>query len=47
LIAIEQRVFAELCQLVEVTIELYRNEGRQLPPPTAGKDYADLLQRVG
>lgn len=43
----EQTVFAELCRLVEDTIELYRKEGRQLPPATAGRDFANLLQNVG
>ena len=43
----EQEVFAELCQLVNETIELYRNEQRSLPPSTAGKDYANLLQSSG
>jgi predicted RNase H-like HicB family nuclease len=27
----EQSVFAELCQLVEETVELYQREGRPLP----------------
>jgi len=40
----EQAVFAELCDLGEETIALYEKEGRTLPPPTAGKDYANLLQ---
>lgn len=39
----EQSVFAELCSLVDETIELYRTEGRPLPPPTSGKDYANLM----
>jgi predicted RNase H-like HicB family nuclease len=43
----EQAVFAELCDLVEETIALYEKEGRVLPPPTAGKDYANLLQSIG
>jgi predicted RNase H-like HicB family nuclease len=43
----EQAVFAELCDLVEETIALYGKEGRVLPPPTAGKDYANLLQSIG
>lgn len=29
----EQTVFAELCQLVEETIELYQREARPLPSP--------------
>jgi len=32
----EQAVFAELWTLVEETIELYRAEGKPLPPPTSG-----------
>jgi predicted RNase H-like HicB family nuclease len=39
----ETTVFAELCQLVSETVELYRTEGRPLPPPTAGKDYANRM----
>jgi predicted RNase H-like HicB family nuclease len=39
----ERKVFAKLCELVEETIELYRREGRPLPPPTAGKDYANRM----
>ena len=42
----EQRVFAELCQLVEETIELSKSEGRPLPPTTAGKDYANRMLSV-
>jgi predicted RNase H-like HicB family nuclease len=30
----EQEVFAELCHIVEETIELYRQDGRPLPSPT-------------
>lgn len=32
----ERQVFADLCQIVEETIELYRQDGRPLPPPTSG-----------
>lgn len=39
----EQRVFAELCDLVDETIKLYRADGRPLPPATSGKDYANLI----
>jgi predicted RNase H-like HicB family nuclease len=34
----EEEVFAELCQIVEETIELYHKDGKPLPPPTAGCD---------
>lgn len=40
----EQQVFAELCQIVEETIEVYNKEGKPLPPPTAGQGIA---QRIG
>ena len=29
----EQAVFAELCEIVEETIERFQKEGRPLPPP--------------
>ncbi len=29
----EQKVFAELCQIVEETVALYLKEGRSLPEP--------------
>jgi hypothetical protein len=32
----ERRVFDELCVIVEEAIELYRVDGKQLPPPTTG-----------
>ena len=34
----EKEVFAELCDIVEEMIELYREDGKPLPPPTA-KEY--------
>lgn len=42
----EQTVFAELCKIVEETISLYRADGKDLPPPTAGRDLANALQDV-
>jgi predicted RNase H-like HicB family nuclease len=39
----EQEVFAELCKIVEETIELYRQDGKPLPPPTSGTDYANKM----
>jgi predicted RNase H-like HicB family nuclease len=40
----EKEVFAELCELVEKVIELYQTDGKQLPPPTYGRDYANWMQ---
>jgi len=42
----EKAVFAQLCEIVEETIELYKKEGRPLPPPTSGKDYANKILNV-
>ncbi|KOR31823.1 pilus assembly protein HicB [Achromatium sp. WMS3] len=42
----EQEVFVELCQIVEEAIDLYREDNKPLPPPTSGKDYANLLQNA-
>lgn len=42
----EEAVFHELCEIVEEAIELYRAQGRELPPATSGKDFANKLQGV-
>lgn len=42
----ERNVFKQLCEIVEETIELYRQEGRPLPPPTSGRDFVNKLQDV-
>ena len=33
----EKHVFDELCRIVEDAIELYRREGKPLPPPPRGR----------
>ena len=42
----EQQVFAELCQIVDETIELYHQDGKLLPPATSGRDFANKMQSV-
>jgi predicted RNase H-like HicB family nuclease len=42
----EGEVFHQLCQIVEEVVDLYRSEGRELPPPTAGRDFATRMQDV-
>ncbi len=42
----EKQVFAQLCEMVDETIELIKKDGKPLPPPTAGKDYANLMLRL-
>jgi len=43
----EQVVFSELCQVVEEAIALYRKDGKSLPAPTSGRDFATKMQNVG
>lgn len=42
----EKQVFEELCQIVEETIEIYHQDGKPLPPPTSGQDFANKMQGV-
>ena len=42
----EQQVFAELCEIVEEAIELYKQDGKPLPPSTSGKDYANKMLSI-
>jgi len=42
----EKEVFEELCLIVEEAITIYSKEGKTLPPPTSGRDYANKLQSV-
>ncbi len=42
----EKEVFAELCEIVDEAIALYRADGKPLPPSTAGRDFANKMQDV-
>lgn len=42
----EKEVFAELCEIVEEAIALYRADGKPLPRPTAGRDFANKMQDI-
>ncbi len=42
----ERKVFAELCEIVEEAIVLYRQDGKPLPPATSGRDLVNKLQDV-
>ncbi len=42
----ERQVFEELCSIVEEIIELYKRDGKPLPPATSGKDYANKMLDV-
>ncbi len=36
----EEKVYKELCQIVDEWIEIYKKDFRALPPATAGKKYS-------
>jgi hypothetical protein len=42
----ERQVFAELCEIVEEAIALYKADNKPLPPATSGRDLAIRLQEV-
>lgn len=42
----EREVFDELCDIVEEAIELYKRNGKPLPPATSGRDFANKMQNV-
>ena len=42
----EKEVFAHLCEIVEETLDLYRRDGKPLPPATSGRDFANKMQTV-
>jgi len=42
----ERAVFAQLCDLVEETLQLYEREKKPLPPPTSGHDFANLISNA-
>jgi len=42
----EKAVFEQLCLVVEEAIALYKADGKELPPPTAGRDFANKMQQV-
>jgi len=35
-----------LCLVVEEAIALYHQDGKPLPPPTSGRDFANKMQNV-
>jgi len=42
----ERDVFDDLCKIVEDAITLYRADGKPLPPPTSGRDFANKMQHI-
>ncbi|NQU23327.1 MAG: type II toxin-antitoxin system HicB family antitoxin [Candidatus Nealsonbacteria bacterium] len=39
-------VFAELCDVVDETVAIYKEDGRELPPPMSGKEFVNQMQRI-
>ncbi len=39
-------VFDDLCQIVEETIALYKQDGKALPEPLSGRDFVNAMQRI-
>lgn len=42
----EVAVFEQLCAAVDEVIDLYRRDGKPLPPSTSGRDYANKMLSV-
>lgn len=42
----ELAVFEQLCEAVDEVVELYKRDGKPLPPPTSGRDYATKMLNV-
>ncbi len=39
----EAEVYAELCEIVDEWLEIFKQDGKPLPPPTAGKGFAEKI----
>ena len=42
----ELAVFEQLCRAVDEVIDLYKQDGNPLPPPTSGRDFANKVLSV-
>ncbi|MDI9571416.1 MAG: hypothetical protein QM278_12015 [Pseudomonadota bacterium] len=42
----EREVFNELCNIIEETIQIYKEDGKELPTPISGKELVNKLQEV-
>jgi len=39
-------VFAELCEIIEETVQLYEQDRKPLPAPMSGRDFVNVMQRI-
>jgi predicted RNase H-like HicB family nuclease len=42
----ERHVFDELCQIIQETIKMYKQDGKTLPRPLSGKEFVNAMQQV-
>ncbi len=42
----ELTIFEQLCAAVDEVIDLYKQDGKPLPPPTSGRDFASKILSV-
>jgi predicted RNase H-like HicB family nuclease len=42
----EREVFNGLCEIIDEMVQLYQEDGKQLPPPISGKKLVNELQIV-
>jgi predicted RNase H-like HicB family nuclease len=42
----ERAVFDELCQIVKEMVEIYKQDGKDLPAPISGRDLVTTLQKT-
>lgn len=41
-----KQVFSDLCTLIDSTLETYREEGKPVPAPLAGRDFVNALLKI-
>jgi predicted RNase H-like HicB family nuclease len=39
-------VFDELCQIIDETIQLYEQDGKELPQPLSGREFVNAMQHA-
>jgi len=41
-----KNVFADLCQIIEETVQIYDQDGKPLPEPLSGRDFVNAMHKV-
>jgi len=42
----EHQVFDELCQVIDETLQIYREDGKPLPLPLSGREFVNAMHQV-